>query len=89
MAKPFKITTNTPRDERGRFQQLTPPAPPQVVDAARAEGTSADRYVAEVRVPDHPVAETGKRAGGGFVEEKPWEPAGPVNDANKKPMRVG
>lgn len=91
MGKPFRIESTPatpPRDAAGRFTQLTPPAPPQIVDEARRSGRSVDTVVADERVPDHPVAKTTK-ASGGYQEQNPWPPAGPVNDDNKKPMRVG
>jgi hypothetical protein len=92
MGKPFRIESTPatpPRDAAGRFTQLTPPAPPQIVDEARRSGRSGDTGVADERVPDHPVAKTTKEASGGYQEQNPWPPAGPVNDGNKKPMRVG
>jgi hypothetical protein len=90
MGKPFKISTPAPtRDDRGRFVQLTPPSPPQIVDKARQSGTPVDEVVAEERVPDHPISNPTKKADGTYETEIQWPKAGPVNDANKKPMRVG
>jgi len=84
MAKPFKLATSTPpRDSSGRFTQPIPPAPPQVADEARRDGTSADVAANEVAVADHPTPGSAKRG-----EEIPWPKAGPVNDAGNKPMRV-
>jgi hypothetical protein len=90
MGKPFRIAANTPpRDTTGRFTQMTAPPPPQVVDEARRTGKSVDVTVAEKRVPDHPVEKTTKEPSGGYQEQNPWPAAGPTNDGNRKPMRVG
>jgi hypothetical protein len=43
-------------------------------------------YTSDVRTPDHPVDDSTTREDG-IMEEKPWKPSGPVNDANKPPMR--
>lgn len=90
MGKPFRITQPTndqARDDGGRFMPRQPvaPAPPQVVDSARAAGRSVDKQVADERVPDHPTDDAGRTPSGGNREQNPWPPA----QLGHKPMRVG
>lgn len=53
---PFRVETPAaslpPRDPAGRFQ---PPAPPKVVDDARAAGIGVVDYLEQVQAPEHPT----------------------------------
>lgn len=87
MSKPFKITSPQPTGWRdpnsGKFTRVVPPAPPQIVREASQRGVPVNQVIEENRAPEHPTP-AGKPSG----QEIPWPEAGPVNDADKKPMKL-
>lgn len=83
---PFKVTSpSTPplrRDGAGQFaQRYVPPAPPQVVDEARAAGVNVIDHVHTIQAPEHPTP-GGRR---GVAEELAPIPAQPPA---RPPMRL-
>lgn len=89
--KPFRVdapgpsATDIGRMPDGKFTRFQPPGPPRIVRESSERGVDVDVVIGENRAPEHPSPK-GSPPGS---QEIPWPPAGPINDANKKPMRVG
>lgn len=100
MGKPFQIKSEAAigRGPAGQFQRLvTPKGPVQVIDESGEKGIPLPEVLRSVAVPDTEVGMGAPQnvAGPGaaapapvYPAALPWGPAGPVNDANKKPMKL-
>ena len=80
-SSPFKVTS--PRDPGvvrrpdGRFAPAKPVPPPgEIMEQARSQGRTMPEVLEENK------ADLSQ-------QQLAWPPAGPVNDGNKKPMKLG
>lgn len=97
MGKPFKLEggdlnqANIGRAADGKFAKLEQPAAHDLVEEAKDEGKLVSDVMRERRVPEKEIgSEKPTEAEGDAVYEDnlPWPEAGPVNDADKKPMKL-
>lgn len=93
MGKPFKLDggdggsddIGIVRGAQGRFERKPAAPPADVLETAKSEGRGILEAVRTEHVADHPTPKGNPQAG----EEIEPLPNGPMNDANKKPFRVG
>lgn len=98
MGKPFRITgpasavTNIGRAPNGKFVRVEAPTNAQLMRMAQDEGESIEDVLQRERTADHDEPSAPKTTPEhGTVHEAntiPWPPAGPINDANRPPMRL-
>lgn len=95
MGLPFKLQgpkVAVGRATDGKFTRIEEPCPGKVHEQAKSEGRSVEDVVAEQRAPDRAVgSDTAQEAEGGgtiYPETLPWPEAGPINDDDRKPMKL-
>jgi hypothetical protein len=98
MAKPFRITgpakasIGIGRAPNGKFVRLEAATGAELLQMAQDEGVKIDEVLRRERMPDNSqTADAVSSDELGTVHQSnsiPWPPAGPINDADRPPMRL-